>query len=73
MLWVNLNNLEFMSECGKHLFSLVGKGERMMVQLKQLSSVLWQFYHWAFTGAWTNDLKLSFEADITSSLFCSRR
>lgn len=40
MLWVNLNNLEFMSECGKHPFSLVGKGERMMVQLKHLVAVL---------------------------------
>lgn len=62
-----------MSECGKHLFSLVGEGERMMLQLKQLSKVLWQFHHYAFIGAWTNDLNLGFAADVTSSLFCSRR
>jgi len=47
--------------------------ERMLLQLKQLSNVLWQFCHRACTGALTNDLKLAFAAYITSSLFCSRR
>lgn len=43
-----------------------------MLQLKQLSNVLWQLCHRASTGALTNYFKLSFAAYITSSLFCSR-
>lgn len=79
MLQANLlNNPEFMNDCTKHCFSLVGETRRKNdtsteTAEKFLVAVLLQ----GFCGILTNHpdkwLKLGFAAYITCSFFCSRR
>lgn len=75
MLQVNLlNNPEFMNECVKHCFSLVGETRRKNDASAEaaeqfLVAVLLQ----GFCGILDKWLKLGFAAYITCSLFCSRR
>lgn len=75
MLQVSLlNNPEFMNECAKHCFSLVGEARRKndasteAVEQFLVAALLQGFY-----GILDKWLKLGFAAYITCSLFCSRR